>query len=118
MTPKIVAFVAIVTLVVSIPLVGGALAQKYEQNDLRAIADAYRNAIEKARSDFQAAIKKANDDARASVEKGLPIEQINAESKAAIQNARDALKNAIEDARSEAKENLLKLKATVDARSR
>jgi type II secretory pathway pseudopilin PulG len=118
MKQKFVALVAIATLIVSISLVGDVFAQKYEQNDLRTIADAYRNAIEKARGDFQAAIKKANDDARASVEKGLPIEQINAESKAAIQNARDALKNAIEDARSEARENLLKLKATVDARSR
>jgi outer membrane murein-binding lipoprotein Lpp len=118
MMHKIVALVAIATLVASVPLAGSAFAQKYEQNDLRAIADAYRNAIENARSDFQAAIKKANDDARASVEKGLPIEQINAESKAAIQNARDALKNAIEDARSDAKESLLKLKAAIDARAR
>jgi F0F1-type ATP synthase membrane subunit b/b' len=115
---KIVAFVAIATLVASVPLMGNAFAQRYEQNDLRTIADTYRDAIEKARNEFQAAIKKANDDARASVEKGLPIEQINAESKAAIQNARDALKNAIEDARSDARESLLKLKAAIDARSR
>lgn len=115
---QLIAVMAVITLVASIALAGEAFAQKSQKNDLKAISDAYKKAVQKAQADFQAAVKKANADAKAAIGKGVPINEINENSKNAIQKARADLKAAITKAQDDARSSLMKIKAAVDARTK
>ncbi|MFM7796100.1 MAG: hypothetical protein ACKO7N_04985 [Candidatus Nitrosotenuis sp.] len=107
---RLFALAAITMLLASVTMSGEVFAQKSGQQQVQDIMTAYKKAIFKAQSDFNAAVKKANESARAAIEKGIPIDKINADSKAAISKAREDLKVAKKTAQKEAKASLDKLK--------
>lgn len=104
------ALATITILLASVTMSGEAFAQKSGQQEVQDIMTAYKKAVYKAQSDFNAAVKKVNESARAAIGKGIPIDQINADSKAAIAKARDDLKIAKNTAQKEAKASLDKIK--------